>query len=256
MEITTVKTSGSDKGTQLGCLVVGPAGPKSPFHVLCQLSFSLFSWVDCPPRVIIPGNFLYQNENAAGRADAIEDILVDLGIHLVLMDPYRIDGPVRSGPTCIIFSHHSLEYSWQPGEYYNGGMPHSPATKLYWNPARIRNSLLLVNTSCIMSYKHGQAVISGPWAHTPSVVGNNLHRGTVSPLESSLKVLDGQPVQHKPYCVLLQYSHYRLQRCNGTSVAPPDAYPLDSSFFINICEDLTSRWPKLWDLTERGGTFP
>ncbi|KAH9044970.1 hypothetical protein EDB83DRAFT_2317873 [Lactarius deliciosus] len=122
--------------------------------------------------VLRPGiGWYFLEQNAAGREGAIEDMPADLGMGLVrkycfavtkyphaLMDPYRIDGPVGSGP--IIRSHHSLEYSRQTG-----------------------------NT--IMEVCH--------------------------------------------------------------SVAPtPGAYFLESAFFVSICKDLTSRWPKLWDLTERG----
>ena len=36
----------------------------------------------------------------------------------------------------------------------------------------------------------------------------------------------------------------------------PDAHLLDSAFLVRIRKDLTSRWPTLWDVTERGDTFP
>ena len=41
----------------------------------------------------------------------------------------------------------------------------------------------------------------------------------------------------------------------GRSMTPPDAYLLDSAFLVRIRKDLTSRWPKLWYLTELGHIF-
>ncbi|KAH9034077.1 hypothetical protein EDB85DRAFT_1032954 [Lactarius pseudohatsudake] len=65
-----------------------------------------------------------------------------------LMDPYRIDGPVGSGP--IIRSHHSLEYSRQTG---NTIMGRRSCTVPARTPPIIRNSssLLQVNTPCFTS---------------------------------------------------------------------------------------------------------
>ncbi|KAH9177205.1 hypothetical protein EDB89DRAFT_1902442 [Lactarius sanguifluus] len=117
-------------------IVAGSTGPISvPLYVLWQLSFSLFSWVDGLPRYFL-------EQNAAGREDEIEEIsewawwvrkycfAVTKYLH-ALMDPYRIDERGH------IRSHHSLEYSRQTG-----------------------NTIM----------EHGRAVISGPWAHPPSVL--------------------------------------------------------------------------------------
>ncbi|KAH9019535.1 hypothetical protein EDB84DRAFT_1442084 [Lactarius hengduanensis] len=193
--------------------VAGPTGPISvPLHVLWQLSFSLFSWVDGLPRYSGSSTpcariLLVSDTNKTPLEGKVQSKICQrisewawwvrkycfavTKYLYALMDPYRIDGPVGSGP--IIRSHHSLEYSRQTGNTIMG------------NPAHNSEFKFITPGQHAVFHKHGQAVISGPRAHPPSVLEININQ-----------------------------RHY---------------------FFpgvTSICKDLTSRWPKLWDLTERG----
>ncbi|KAI9430799.1 hypothetical protein H4582DRAFT_2063340 [Lactarius indigo] len=186
-------------------------------------------------------------QNAAGREDVIEDLPADFGMGLVrrycfavteylyaLMGPYRIDGPVWSGP--IILSHHSLEYSRQTGNTIMG-VCHKPRPNSEFK--------FVTPGQHAMFHKHGQPVIPVPRAYTPPVVDYGINQG---------KCFFSPGITSQAGFTHSQYNMTHVMCCSTIpGVAPtPGAYLLESAFFVSICKDLTSRWPKLWDLTERG----